>query len=49
MAVGGFPNIINRTVEQALDINRTYVELLTEVDMSRVSNIKRDPKKSGHY
>jgi hypothetical protein len=45
MAVGGFPNIINRTVEQALDINRAYVELLTEVDMSRVSNIKRDPKK----
>ena len=42
---GGFPSLMDSKVEQALEVNRAYVELLTEVDMSRVSNIKRDPKK----
>ena len=31
--------------KQATDLNRAYVELLAEVDMSRVSNVKRDPVK----
>jgi len=43
--IGGFPTLINKNVAQATDINRSYVELLTEVDMSRVSQIKRDPIK----
>jgi len=43
--IGGFPTNLNKTVSQAIDLNRTYVELLAEVDMSRVSNIKRDPVK----
>ncbi len=28
-----------------MDLNRAYIELLTEVDMSRVSNVNRDPIK----
>ena len=43
--VGGFPALIGKSVRQAMDLNRAYVDLLAEVDMSRVSNIKRDPVK----
>ena len=43
--VGGFPTLIGKSVRQAMDLNRAYIDLLAEVDMSRVSNIKRDPVK----
>jgi predicted AAA+ superfamily ATPase len=43
--IGGFPGLIGKSVNQALDINRAYVELLEEIDMSQVSDIKRDPIK----
>ena len=43
--VGGFPALIGKSVRQASDLNRAYVDLLAEVDISRVSNIKRDPVK----
>jgi predicted AAA+ superfamily ATPase len=42
---GGFPRQMNSSVAQAADINRAYVELLADVDMSRVSQTKRDPIK----
>ncbi|MDP4807207.1 MAG: DUF4143 domain-containing protein [Crocinitomicaceae bacterium] len=42
---GGFPRQMNSTVAQAADINRAYIELLADVDMSRVSQTKRDPLK----
>jgi len=42
---GGFPNLMNSSVEQAMEVNRAYVELLAEVDMSRVSQSRRDPIK----
>lgn len=42
---GGFPSLINSNVRQAMDVNRAYVELLAEVDMSRVSDTRRDPQK----
>lgn len=45
MIIGGFPAHINKSIRQAIDLNRAYVELLAEVDMSRVSNIKRNPVK----
>lgn len=45
LIIGGFPTLLNKTIEQASDLNRAYVELLAEIDMSRVSNIKRDPNK----
>ena len=45
LIIGGFPTLLNKTIDQATDLNRAYVELLAEVDMSRVSNINRDPIK----
>lgn len=42
---GGFPALMNKSLQQARDINRAYVELLAEVDMSRVSDVRRDPIK----
>jgi uncharacterized protein len=42
---GGFPGLINKSTTQATDINRAYIDSLSEVDMSRVSNVKRDPVK----
>jgi predicted AAA+ superfamily ATPase len=42
---GGFPALIGKNTGQAIDLNRAYMDLLAEVDMSRVSNIKRDPIK----
>jgi predicted AAA+ superfamily ATPase len=45
MMIGGFPGLLDKTMTQALDLNRAYIELLAEVDMSRVSNTKRDPIK----
>jgi len=45
MITGGFPGLINKSLTQATDINRAYIVLLAEADMSRVSNVKRDPAK----
>jgi len=42
---GGFPGLIGKTIRQARDLNRAYVDLLAQVDMSRLSNTKRDPIK----
>jgi len=42
---GGFPALLKKSISQALEINRAYIDLLTEVDMSRVSEIKRNPAK----
>jgi predicted AAA+ superfamily ATPase len=42
---GGFPSLMNSKVNQAMLVNRAYVELLADVDMSRVSQNKRDPMK----
>jgi predicted AAA+ superfamily ATPase len=43
--IGGFPSLMNRNADQAFDLNRAYIELLANVDMSRVSEVKRDPVK----
>ncbi|HMP30455.1 MAG TPA: DUF4143 domain-containing protein [Saprospiraceae bacterium] len=45
MIKGGFPALVNKTTDQAFEINRAYIDLLAEVDMSRVSNVKRSPDK----
>jgi len=42
---GGFPGLLSKSLAQAIEINRAYVDLLTEVDMSRVSDVKRNPEK----
>lgn len=45
MCIGGWPGLIDESVKNALNMNRGYVDLLCEVDMSRVSGIKRNPLK----
>jgi predicted AAA+ superfamily ATPase len=42
---GGFPALMGESLSQAVHLNRAYVDLLAETDMSRVSNVKRDPVK----
>ena len=43
--IGGWPALRNESLKSALKMNRGYVDLLCEVDMSRVSGVKRDPMK----
>ncbi|MDR0620028.1 MAG: DUF4143 domain-containing protein [Bacteroidales bacterium] len=43
--IGGFPALLGAKTEQAIDVNRAYINLISEVDMSRVSDIKRSPDK----
>ena len=45
MIKGGWPALLNTSLNEAILLNRSYVDLLAEVDMSRVSNVKRDPQK----
>jgi hypothetical protein len=45
MIKGGWPALLNMSLEEATLLNRAYVDLLAEIDMSRVSNTKRDPRK----
>lgn len=43
--IGGWPTLLNERPENAIKMNSAYVDLLCEVDMSRVSGIRRDPFK----
>jgi predicted AAA+ superfamily ATPase len=45
MIKGGWPALLKTPLNEAIILNRSYVDLLTEVDMSRVSRVKRDPQK----
>lgn len=45
MIKGGWPALLNTSLNEAILLNRSYVDLLADVDMSRVSNVKRDPQK----
>jgi len=45
MIKGGWPALLESTVDEAILLNRAYIDLLAEADMSRVSNVKRDPLK----
>lgn len=45
MIKGGWPALLNISLEDAILINRAYVDLLADIDMSRVSAVKRDPRK----
>ena len=49
MIIGGFPTLLGKTKHQAIALNRAYIDLLAEVDMSRVSNVKRDPIKVRNF
>lgn len=43
--IGGFPALLGKKLKHAIDLNRAYIDLLCEVDISRVSKVKRDPIK----
>ena len=43
LIIGGFPTLLGKKMSQAIDLNRAYIDLLAEADMSRVSNVRRDP------
>ena len=43
--IGGWPTLLDESVQHALKNNSGYVDLLCEVDMSRESGIKRDPQR----
>ncbi|MGP1446120.1 MAG: ATP-binding protein [Candidatus Limimorpha sp.] len=45
LVIGGFPTLLNANEKDAKKINSAYIDLLCEVDMSRVSGINRDPNK----
>jgi uncharacterized protein len=45
MIIGGWPTLLNESTNNALKLNTGYVDLLCEVDMGRVSGVKRDPLK----
>lgn len=45
MLKGGWPALLNVSTKNAIKMNTGYVDLLCEVDMSRVSGVKRDPLK----
>lgn len=43
--IGGWPTLLNENTKNAIKMNNGYVDLICEVDMSRVSGVKRDPLK----
>jgi hypothetical protein len=45
MIKGGWPALLNMSLEDAILLNRAYIDLLADIDMSRVSAVKRDPQK----
>jgi len=45
ICVGGWPALINENYKNALNMNRGYIDLLCEIDMSQVSGVKRNPDK----
>lgn len=45
ICIGGWPTLINEDLNNALNLNRGYVDLLCEVEMSQVSGVKRNPHK----
>ncbi len=45
MLIGGWPTLLNETPKNALKMNHGYVDLLCEVDMNRITGVKRDPLK----
>lgn len=42
---GGWPSLLNKNLDRASEFSRDYVSLTAEVDISRVSEKRRDPEK----
>ena len=47
VAVGGWPGLLGRTVDESLQATRGYLEEARRVDISRVDGTRRDPTKVG--
>jgi predicted AAA+ superfamily ATPase len=45
MIRGGWPGLQGESLKGAALLNRAYIDLLADVDMSRVSDVRRDPQK----
>lgn len=45
MLIGGWPTLLNQSQKNAKQLNSGYIDLLCEVDMSRATGVKRDPRK----
>ncbi len=45
LLIGGWPALLNESTNNAGKMNQGYVDLLCEVDMRRVSGVRRDPVK----
>ena len=45
LVIGGFPGLLGASETQAFDVNRAYLDLIAEIDISRISGMKRDPQK----
>lgn len=43
LVIGGWPELANVDENGARKVNASYIKLLSEIDMSRVSDIKRNP------
>ncbi|MDD3953933.1 MAG: DUF4143 domain-containing protein [Lentisphaeria bacterium] len=41
--IGGWPGLLGKSLKQSLDFSRDYASLTAEVDISRVSEKRRDP------
>ena len=46
LVIGGWPILIGKTERQAMDINRSYIDLLLSDDISRVSGVERDRRRA---
>jgi len=45
IVIGGFPAMLEKNVNQAIDLNRAYIDLLSKANTSHVSDVKRPPVK----
>lgn len=43
LAVGGWPSNLDLAVDDALDANRDYLDMIVNVDVHRVDKVRRDP------
>jgi len=48
LVIGGWPELIGVDEDGARKVNASYIQLLAEVDMSHVSDVRRDPVKVRH-
>jgi predicted AAA+ superfamily ATPase len=43
--IGGWPGNLGKKIEAAQRVNKSYIDLISEIDLAKVSKISRDPNK----